>query len=163
MKIDYLFSKNKKVGSRLISWAASFEKLSNIAIAPSHVAVLIENTFVIESVATSGVRIIPYTEWSKINEELEKIPVYSEINRSTLQSSLYSVFGKSYDWTGILFFAWRYLGLIVLNKAMPSVNRMNNKKKFFCTEFAGRLESKDYSMMSPAKLCSVLKLRAIKG
>lgn len=77
MKIYYLFSRNKKIGSRLISWASSL-LVKDLDKVPSHAALLIdcENgiQLVVESVLDSGVRIVPYITWQKINEECYKIP-----------------------------------------------------------------------------------------
>mgnify|MGYP006921285106 CR=1 FL=1 len=56
MKIHYLFSRNKKVGSRLISWASSFFVKDLGKNIPSHIAILIDDRFVIESVLEGGVR-----------------------------------------------------------------------------------------------------------
>jgi hypothetical protein len=54
MKIDYLFSKNNKIGSRLISWAAKFEN-TGLEYNPSHIAILLNDTWVIESTFFTGI------------------------------------------------------------------------------------------------------------
>jgi hypothetical protein len=77
MKVDYIFSSNSKIGSKLISWGSSLfkEHVCNLNdVIPSHVGVLIEDQFVVESVLTEGIRLVPYTKWLEINNELYKVP-----------------------------------------------------------------------------------------
>lgn len=151
MYIRYIFSHNDQLGSRLISWGTwKFDSTvqSNISrdYVPSHVAVLLDNQFVIESTMLSGVRIIPYSAWKKINIELYSVP---DINRTSefVEDHLMSIWGKRYDWLGITFFA-----LKLLFKRLPKENKWQNSKTFFCTEFAGRLSGKNYSSTTPAGL-----------
>ncbi len=65
MKVDYLFSRNpKSTVSKLIAWAAKYEKLK-LDKYPSHIAVLLDETIVVESTLLTGVRMIPYSSWKK--------------------------------------------------------------------------------------------------
>lgn len=151
MKISYIFSKNKQYGSRLISWSTwKFEqevsaKLSKESV-PSHVAVLIEDFYVVESTMLSGVRIIPYSTWLRINEQLFKV---EDTDRSAkfIEEKLMSVWGKRYDWLGVLFFS-----LKLIFKRLPKENKWQNSKTFFCTEFAARVSGLDGSNITPASL-----------
>lgn len=154
MKIEYLFSRNKKWGSRLIAWAAKYEKL-DLEDNPSHIAVLVNNRLVIESTLGTGVRMIPYKKWKEINEELYKIPC-DEAERPSRQITnlIDRIWGKKYDWKGIAYFAYCYLRLIFLNERMPARNKWERKSHYFCTEFVGKLVGKNYSMKSPARICN---------
>jgi hypothetical protein len=154
MKIDYLFSRNKKWGSRLISWAASYEKLG-LDKNPSHMAVLMNDTWVLESTLNSGIRVVPYFKWKEINEELYKIPCAQMHRHSTeiLEKALI-IWGKKYDWIGVMFFCWSYVKLIVKNEPLPTTNKWQNKDKYFCTEYVGHLLNEDLSMKSPARICA---------
>lgn len=154
MKVEYLFSRNKKWGSRAIAWAASHEN-TGLEQIPSHAAVLIDETWVFESTFSSGVRVVPYSEWLKINEELYKVPCSIKVRSSkdTLEKAA-KLWGSKYDWLGILFFTWRYLGLILLKKPLPSKNRWESPDRHFCTEFMAKLTEEDYSMKSPARICA---------
>lgn len=154
MKIHLVFSRNNKIGSRLIAWASRYEGL-NLDQYPSHVAMLFGELIVVESTLTTGIRIIPYSHWLKNNEELYKFEL--DLGSSRAREVLPIAFknwGKKYDWCGLLFFAWRYLGLMFLDKPLPAKNRWESKSKYFCTEYAASLTGKDYSMKSPAKICS---------
>lgn len=153
MKIDYLFSRNKKWGSRVISWGSSFENIG-LKDMPSHVAVLINDSMVIESVLGKGVRIAPYKKWKEINEELYKIPCAQPYRSSReVIDELMSIWGKPYDWRGILYFSYCFIRLILLDKPMPAENKWERKTHFFCTEFAGKVSGSNYSMTTPAKMC----------
>ena len=154
MKVEYLFSRNNKsLVSKLIAWASQKENL-NLEKYPSHMAVLIDDTLVVESTLMTGVRLIPYTAWKKKNEELFKIPCVQEVRDSKeVLESAFKLYGKKYDWVGILFFAWRYLGLILLGRELPAKNHWQNKNRYFCCEYAATLSGEDFSMKSPARVC----------
>lgn len=156
MKVEYLFSRSKGIASNLIRWASSHQDLKNIEKEniPSHVAVLLNDTFVIESVFGKGVRLIPYSQWKKKNIELYKIPCTHEYRSSAeIFSHLFEVWGKPYDWLGILYFSYRFIRKIYFKKELGNVNKWERSTHFFCIEFAARLSGSDYSMTTPAKLC----------
>ena len=71
MKVYYVFSRSPKIGSKLIAWGTKF-LVPEIKETPSHGAVLIDNRWVIESTLDSGFRVIHYSKWLEINEELFK-------------------------------------------------------------------------------------------
>lgn len=155
MKIHYLFSRNNKIGSKLIAWASGLI-IHDLDKVPSHVAVLIGDSVVMESTLDSGVRMIPYSYWKIINEECYKIPC-QQIERS--EEEIFNAFEKifkcKYDWLGILFFTKCFIMHILFKASFPKQNRWQSDNKFFCTEFAGRLsEYEKYSMVTPAKMCS---------
>lgn len=156
MKTHYLFSRNKKIGSRIISWGSSYFT-KGLEKTPSHVAILLDETFVIESTMTTGVRVVPYLQWKKINEELYKIPC-SQIDRpiEEIQELLFEMWGKKYDMLGLLYFTWRIMKLMLFKETLPSTNKWEREDYFFCTEFAGRLAGMNYSMTSPAMMLESL-------
>jgi hypothetical protein len=108
--INYLFSRSPKIGSKLISWGSNLlsHDLPKNKV-PSHVAVLLDGTIVIESTMTTGVRLIPYKQWKEINEELYKIPHKHSKNCEDLEDLLYEVWGKNYDHLGVCYFALKSL------------------------------------------------------
>ncbi len=154
MKVEYLFSKTpKSIVSKLISWAAKYEKL-DLEKYPSHIAVLIDETLVVESTLLTGVRMMPYKTWKKKNEELFRIPcMEQERSSKEVLEKATQLYGKNYDWVGILFFAWRYLGLIIFGRPLPSKNHWQNDNRFFCCEYAATLTGENLSMKSPARVC----------
>lgn len=158
MKVEYLFSRNNKIGSKIISWASSHEKL-NLDVYPSHVAVVLDGTWVIESTLFTGVRIVPYSKWIVFNEELYRIPCIQNHRPSVdILEKATKVWHKKYDWLGIMYFAICYLGVIFNGSKLPSENKWQNKNKYFCTEYVGQLSGIEYSMTSPAKLlCTMLE------
>ena len=163
MKIDYLFSKRNKFGSLLISWASKFEGLSLLYI-PSHIAVLIDETIVIESTFFTGIRIIPYSHWQVKNIELYKIPCENKYRRSKdILSKAYSLWGKGYDWLGIMFFGVSFIKLILFGDKLPNENKWQNKNRYFCSEFVAMLVDKDFSMCTPAKICDSLIKEGLNG
>jgi hypothetical protein len=156
MKIELLFSKNKKIGSKLISWASSFEKL-NLDEVPSHAAVVINEKLVIESTFFSGVRMLPYGNWKQINNELYKLEIKTELkNVQQVFDVVFTFWGKKYDFKGIFYFAYQFIRFIVFKKQMKSTNKWQRSSHYFCTEVVGKFLGKDLSMVSPAKLYKTL-------
>ncbi len=159
MKIDFIFSRNDKLGSKAIAWGSSlFPEHVNLLDnkIPSHVAVLLNDIFVIESVLNVGVRIIPISEWLKHNELLYKIPHSSDKTVETVKELLFEMYGKKYDWLGITYFAWSMIQYYLFGTLLPKSNKWEREDYFFCTEFAARLIGYNYSMTTPAKLCNDL-------
>ena len=154
MKVDFLFSRKDAFGSKLIAWGAKHEDL-HLKDIPSHTAILINGRFVVESTMTSGVRIVPYFKWEKINEELYRIPS-DDISRDFFDNTILETWGKKYDWRGILYFACCYFKLIVFKTQMPKVNKWERDTHLFCIELVGKLSGTYYSMTSPAKMCAKL-------
>ena len=152
MKVEFLFSRNKKIGSKLIAWASKYENLDMDNL-PSHMAVLIDETWVIESTLFTGVRIIPYTNWLLKNEELYKIKCPRDRESKHTLKTAFSVWGKGYDWFGIAYFAYSFLRLMFFKEPLPLKNKWQRNNKYFCTEYAGKLTGQDFSMYSPARIC----------
>ena len=63
--LHYLFSKNEKIGSKIIRWAT--KHLVEAKDVPSHVALLVNERWVFESTLFTGIRVIPYKKWLEIN------------------------------------------------------------------------------------------------
>lgn len=158
MSIHYLFSSNNKIGSKAIAWGSSLypNHIKNLTNGiPSHVAVLLNNEFVIESVLESGVRIVPYKKWREINKELYKIKE-DVPNYELVKDLLLEMWGKKYDWLGILYFAKCMFCHLVCKSELPQSNKWESENRFFCTEFAGRLSGHNYQMTTPAKMANDL-------
>lgn len=155
MKVDvhYLFSRNKKIGSKLISWGTKHLQ-PEISDTPSHIAILINNRWVHESTLDSGVRVISYTKWLEINEEIDKIqcPIgprdYSEI-----KTIFKEIKGNKYDYLGVT-----YLGISLgankfLGTSIPETNKWESKDKYFCCEAVEKLTGlNSTSMKAPVQL-----------
>lgn len=167
MSYYYLFSRNKKLGSKLIAFGSSFFKEDITELngkIPSHVAVLINECLVIESTLSTGVRIIPYNKWLEINEELFKIKCIQSYNdlEQKKKELLFEMWGKGYDYVGILYFAKCIIKKLLFKLPLPTKNKWERENKYFCTEFAARLSGYNYSMTTPAKMCNDF-LKGIKN
>ena len=108
MELYYLFSRNQKVGSKLIAWASGL-LVKDLEKVPSHMAILIrldncKETLVFESVLNGGVRIIPYSVWKTHNELCYKIKCSSTLDLNKIFVYVNEMWGKKYDWPGIAFF-----------------------------------------------------------
>lgn len=161
MELYYLFSRNQKVGSKLIAWASGL-LVKDLEKVPSHMAILIrldncKETLVFESVLNGGVRIIPYSVWKTHNELCYKIKCSSTLDLNKIFVYVNEMWGKKYDWPGIAFFAKSFLMHWLFKKEFPQENAWQSDDKFFCNELGGKIaEYPNYSMVTPAKMCSDL-------
>lgn len=158
MKVYCLFSRNEKIGSRLISWASSL-LIKDLEKIPSHMAVLIETEeqWVFESTFQSGVRIVPYEKWKQINEECYKIESTREDVKIDVIRKVNELWGKGYDWSGISYFTLRFILYYLFKIPFPKENAWQTKNRYFCNELgAVVIGYQNYSMVTPAKICKDL-------
>jgi hypothetical protein len=158
MELRYLFSRNTSIGSYLIRlgslWIDPCDFQFNDI--PSHAAVLIDDTYVIESVMLGGVRIIPYNKWLEHNTEVMSIPApsFSEHPRDLM----FEMWGKKYDKLGIMYFAVSILKNKLFGIPMPKQNKCEQEDCYFCTEFASRIyDGNTGSMRTPVQLMRLIK------
>lgn len=157
-KLYYLFSRNQKIGSRIISWASGL-LVKDLEKVPSHMAILIEqeNTepLIFESTLDANVRILPYKNWLLINEECYKIQCPKVRTQEEIFAKVYSLWGKKYDWGGIAFFALAFIKHMLFKAPFPKENAWQSDNKYFCNELGGEIAGYGkYSMVTPAKMCS---------
>lgn len=147
--ITILFSSSKKPGSLAISagtWLLEKECrkfFPSIKDTPSHVAVRYQD-LVIESTFTTGIRVISYKDWLKINNPLYAIEI--KVDDHLYNNNLINLFGKKYDWLGILYFATR----LILPLA-PRENKWQDSDRYFCTEFAASFLHPKFRDLSPGR------------
>lgn len=152
INIHYLFSKNNKIGSYLIRLGSYFVNRNvDFNDIPSHVAVLIDDTYVIESVMHGGVRIIPYNKWLEINIEINKIKADKYVEHP--RDLMFEMWGKEYDMKGILYFTCCIIKHKLFGTPIPLENKWEQENKYFCTEFASRIyDGNTGSMRTPLSL-----------
>ena len=163
VSVSILFSKNKKIGSRLIRFFTNhFSELKQEEV-PSHVALLINNRWVHESTLETGVRIISYPKWMELNEEVFKID-YAKLDYSILKDLYRETDNKKYDWMGVIYLGF-FCGLTKLFRFIkkPKKNLMASKNRYFCTEVIGKLIKDDMDMTSPVELRDKLIIRGNNG
>lgn len=159
IKLYYLFSRNEKIGSKIIAFGSSL-LVKDLEKVPSHMALLVEidgwpESFVLESVLETGVRIVPYLKWLEINEECYKIPCKEERKLEEIVKYTHDYWGKKYDYPGIAYFAWRFFLHLVWKLPFPKENAWQSDDKYFCNELGGEISGyQKYSMVTPAKMCS---------
>lgn len=157
-KLYYLFSRNQKIGSKIISWASG-TLVKDLEKVPSHMAILIEVNgipdLVFESTLSSGVRIVPYKNWLEINEECYKIPCIKQRKVDEIFNLVHEYWGKKYDWLGILYFIPCFIAHFLFKVPFPKENAWQQENRYFCNELGGEIAGYEkYSMVTPAKMCS---------
>lgn len=159
MNLYYAFSRNEKIGSKLISTFSGL-LVKDLEKVPSHIAILlefegIEERFIAEAVLEGGVRLIPFSVWLTHNELCYLIPCDKTKDPNEVFGVLKRIWGKKYDWLGLLFFGVCFIRHFLFKTPFPAENAWQSDDKFFCSEAAGELSGYGkHSMATPAKMCS---------
>jgi hypothetical protein len=154
VKVSILFSKNHKVGSKIIAQGTKHldKDLSSKGMATSHVAILVDDRWVHESTLESGIRVISYNKWLDINQEVAKVP-YCNIEYSVIKKHFKNLKNKKYDWLGVAYLGfWIGIKLLIPFVKIPENNAMECPSKYFCCEVVGELIDKNLDMKSPIEV-----------
>lgn len=154
-----LFSRNDKIGSRLISWGTKHEG-EKIKETPSHLSLLFFSSLMLESVLGEGVRlnylrtfhkknqILAAFQWKKGSVSEDYIP-FKKVAR------LYH--GQKYDWMGILWYSFAVLRHKIFKTGISKKNRWEKADKKFCTECLEPFVGKEISTLDPNSLVDFLR------
>ena len=113
------------------------------------------DSFILESVLESGVRIVPYSNWKEINEECYRVACKQKRTTEEIMAWVHKYWGRKYDWLGITYFAWRFFLRLAFKADFPKDNAWQSEEKYFCNELGGEISGYEkYSMVTPAKMCS---------
>jgi hypothetical protein len=161
--VHYLFSKNNKIGSKIIRWGTAFlEPWVEEEDVSSHTAVLLNEKWVVESTLDKGVRVISYKEWKKINIEIIKIKCYQNRNMEEIKNFYKPLKDKKYDWPGVIYFSYRIALKKMFNIDIPEKNKWNSNSKYFCSEVVGKMTNTSYEMTAPIQIMgNILKFNGI--
>lgn len=150
--IHALFSRNEKIGSKLI--AKGSKHLAPDMPETSHVSVLVNNRWVHEATG-DGVNVLSYDLWQTMHTEVGRVQLkdreYQEVaDRFRL------IQGKKYDYPGVFF-----LGICTVPTfvgfSLPKKNLWESPKKYFCCEVLGYLTNKYYGMSPPVLILKDLR------
>jgi hypothetical protein len=158
VSVKIIFSNNKKIGSKVISFFTNHFISSSLEETPSHVALLINERWVHESTLESGVRVMSYDRWLEINKEVYSIYYTGYCDYEILKEHYRNTKDKKYDWLGLC-----YLGFFIgLNKlfrmTIPKKNLLQSSDKYFCSEVLEKITNVDLSMKSPAQILKRFKI-----
>jgi hypothetical protein len=156
VKVEYLFSKNKKVGSLAIRLFTLHLSYLGFKDTPSHAAILINGRWVHESTLSSGVTVMTYKKWLQSNTVVSKILCENKLEYSKVKENFRNTKGKSYDWPGVLYLAFFIFLNLILGISIPENNKWNSKNRYFCTEVLGNLLGINLSMKSPVETMSLV-------
>lgn len=151
--VHYLFSKNKKIGSKIIRWGTEHLE-SSVAKdeVPSHVAILVNERWVFESTLETGVRRIAYKEWLENNTEVGKYKCQTPRTLEEVIGYFRSIKDKKYDYYGLTYFGI-WIGLNKFFKVkIPKENKWGKDDMYFCCEVMGEMLGLDYNMTSPVQV-----------
>jgi hypothetical protein len=142
--------KDRKIlGSRLIAWSTS--RLEPQIAPCSHLAIILRKTLVIESTASTGVRIMPYEAWARDNEVVHAFEKpYKGVLSQYIPQLMRKLWDVDYDYLGIAYFAWRMLLRIYLGRPLPKTNPWESEDRRYCVEIFG--DKSELSMVSPIQL-----------
>lgn len=156
--IQFIYSSNNKIGSKLIRFATR-EKDQLLCEVPSHFSILIWEWIIIESTVLYGVEPKLYAKFKDHNKIIAAFaPKYDQKTATDIAKRVAeSNRNASYDLAAAL-----YLGVYeILNYyfgvAIPEKNRFDNSKDFFCNEIYRDLYGGDVSMKHPNALLKEMK------
>lgn len=154
VRVFLLFSRNKKIGSRFISWLTNHRNNTKF-MTPSHIALLLNNKWVFESTCDKNVNVVSLNKWKQIHEicHFDELGIFEY---QDIANIIRLIRGRRYDFLGAF-----YLGVrLLLNKffklSIGSKNYFESKNAFFCTEILSKIINKNLSMYSPADILSNL-------
>jgi hypothetical protein len=154
VKVSYVFSKNTKIGSKLIVWATRFlAKDPNIV--PSHCALLLNNKYILESTLEKGVNVRVFSEWLEHNELVACLDD-GIIEYEAIKAQFLGIKNKKYDYPAIVYFGITLLLCKFLGIPIPKRNILQSKNKYFCCEIIGKLNDQNYQMTSPVEVMDSL-------
>ena len=153
MIVQELFSKRE--GS-FFSWLLRFftkplatkTPFKNI---PSHNAIR-KSHLVYEATFIQGVRIVPFEAWGRVNTIVGVNQSSVVITDAQFEKVFVDIWGKKYDWKGVLYFGFCLIRLRLFGVKLPRVNKWNDPDKFFCSEATGKIFGYDHQMISPIQL-----------
>lgn len=149
--IAIIFSRNKKIGSKIISYFTSHLNKTNLP-TPSHVALLVNGRWICESTLEKGVHIISIDKWSAVNE-IVYIKPFKSIIFSDIKDELKKIVNKKYDWLGVIYFAICILLHRYFHISIPIKNLWHSDNKYFCTEVLRTIfPDKTFSMCAPVQI-----------
>lgn len=154
--LHYLFSKKDKWGSKTISWASSKLGLK-LEKYPAHIALLINDKWVLESTYNNNVSVMGYKKWLKINNQTYKLKCSQERHYEEIKDLFKRMKDKKYDWMGIGYFSYRFILFLLFGCKIPDKNKWHSKNKYFCCEVIGELLGISYEMKTPAGVYKELK------
>jgi hypothetical protein len=142
------------IGSKLIAHGTA-PLCPNLKERVSHVALLVNSRWVHESTGSSGVRVLSYEAWSKINTESARVSIGTKPYQQ-LADIYRDIAGRKYDIAGVLYLGLK-IGLSYLGFKIPKVNKWESKNRYFCCEALGYLTNKYYGMSAPIQILEALR------
>lgn len=158
------YSKNSKIGSKLISWGTKKEGQKDGTI-PSHYFMVFFRKIVLEARLESGVQLTYWGTFKGHNDIVKLfIPIGEQESREQkghmFNNILKMSHGKPYDKRAVAYFGWRIFLLKYFGKPLPAKNKYNDQDKFFCDELYSLVSGKDMSMKAPNCLMVDMASRA---
>lgn len=152
VSVHAIFSHNSKIGSKLIANGTSHLSPKNPKC--SHTALLVNNRWVHESTGHTGVRIISYDKWSKLNSEVARV-LLPTMEYQKLADEYRRIKDKKYDYFGVFYLAL-CIFLTFFRFKLPKKNKWESSNKYFCSEVVGKLTGHYYGMSAPIQILQKL-------
>jgi len=148
--IQFIYSNNKKIGSRIISFACrDHGQLASET--PSHFSILIYEWIIIESTMARGVAPKLFSTFMDTNKIIAIFePKTDSKGVVALAKRVADNIRKArYDFLAALYVGWRSLLRYYCDKKIPATNKFDNAKEFFCNEIYRDIYGGDVSMKHP--------------
>jgi len=142
-----LFSKNNRIGSKLIRWGSESDS--------SHFAVEFDGCVILQSNIANGVNLTSTNEFLKHNEIVHEVVfnIPTAMEEEIWQPLIKRLPGVvQYDYSGLLYWAWVVAKHRLFNTPIPDVNKWGDPKKYMCVEVASELPDWVFGNKKPTSL-----------
>lgn len=151
--IQFLFTNNSKIGSKIISHVTR-EPEQRVCEAPSHFSILLWDWLIIESTMLWGVKPKLYTEFLEHNNLLASFMPHDDSKKAAqiAKDVASRNHNAKYDFKAALYMGWHEFLNLYFKTPIPEKNKFDNSNEFFCNELFREFYGGDVSMKHPNAL-----------
>jgi hypothetical protein len=148
--ISFLYTNNKRCGSKLISWATR-DHGQLVSETPSHFSILLYDWLVIESTIAYGLAPKLFAKFKEHNTIIAQFAPKTDKKRAVeiAKNMANRNHSAKYDYAGALYLGWHAMMRFNFKRPLPKTNRFDSAKDFFCNEIYKDLYGGDVSMKHP--------------
>ena len=142
-----LFTKNNKIGSRLIMWGTEGDC--------SHFAVEFDDCVVLQSTMHQGVSLTSKNEFIKKNEIVHEIKFNTTLENEELvwKPLVKRLAGNvEYDFPALVYWCWCIIKHRIFGSPIPLINKWGDPRKFMCIELSSELPDWIFNNLKPEHL-----------
>lgn len=132
--ISLVWTKSNKIGSKAIMWASNADC--------SHFGFVLDSRLVFQSTFSKGVHLAWLPNFLQINTVVHRIDLnIDQAAEERIYLKLIEADDRPYDWTALIYLAYRFLLHKVVLEPLPTKNKLGSTRADMCIELARALEA----------------------